>query len=149
MHATTKQWGRIFVWAEHLAGEVHPGDLEQALDLSGVNSKEPSLAGKVLGDIVRLVSESGDYVTVELSSHNGTHLRIKKRAFNSLPEVPRYVVGDVVRVASKGETVGALVSLICWHLKDAKYYYLVEVDGKRLKRRYYAAEMKSDKCGDS
>lgn len=55
-------------------------------------------------------------------------------------ETPDFVWGQPVRITAKG--VDATVSEICWHGNEGRYFYhVVDTDGRRLKKRYWAEEL--------
>lgn len=57
-------------------------------------------------------------------------------------EAPAYSWGNEVLIPSKGQT--ARIVDVCWHYKQERYYYYLEdLSGRPIKRRYFEDELKA------
>lgn len=63
---------------------------------------------------------------------------INSKGFDRLP-TPEYVWGEAVTVADKG--IEGVVSEICWHRNEKRYFYHIDCAGKRQKKRYFAEDL--------
>ncbi len=53
---------------------------------------------------------------------------------------PFYKVGDKVEIIEKSIT-GKIID-INWHTKDKASFYFIEIEGKRLKKRYWDCDLR-------
>ena len=61
----------------------------------------------------------------------------------------KYNIGDRVKIIAKdSKTFGATgnIKLVFYHFKARTYYYFIESNGKKLKRRYYEDDLEIVDC---
>ena len=105
---------------------------------------------KVYGDptstILKCVrdDENEEYILVELLTTN-EKMRIKREGYE-LKNKPKFNIGDKVRLF-KYPVLEAKVSKICWHNKDKRIYYFLNVENDKRKSasRYYEDDNKFEK----
>ncbi len=81
-----------------------------------------------------------NYVILEFGSLN---IRVLKEAFYaSAQRIPEFQPMERVKyVSSKGKLEYGKVIGIHWHNKDRKYYYYLDVNGKKKSRMYYGEDL--------
>lgn len=88
------------------------------------------------GLVGKVIKDDGDILTMFCQ---GRTMRFFKKDFKAYQE-PEFEWGDKVLILDKN-----LEGTIChftWHFKNKEYFYFVEVNGKRLKKRYYRTDLK-------
>ena len=98
------------------------------------------------GTILECTTEEIDYVGIKmLGSKNQEVIRIKKE-FYEIIKCPRFNIGDKVKLI-KYPDKKATVKKICWHDKDKRIYYFLNVENDKRKSisRYYEDENKFEK----
>lgn len=88
------------------------------------------------GLVGKVVQDDGDIITVFCQ---GKTIHFHKKDFKTY-KTPEFEWGDRVVVLDKN-----LEGKIChftWHFKNKEYFYFVEVNGKRLKKRYYRTDLR-------
>ena len=89
-----------------------------------------------LGAAVKCIEDNEGILTCQYKSKT---VRIYKKGWNPR-QTPEFIWNEHVRIKSKD--LNARIELICWHLKDEKYFYhLIADGGKNLSKRYYADEL--------
>jgi hypothetical protein len=56
---------------------------------------------------------------------------------------PEKVFFEMVKILQKGKVLSAEVTDILWHFQRSSPFYLVSIDGKKLKKRYIASDFLS------
>lgn len=70
-----------------------------------------------------------------------TDLRLCVEKIKQLPSPPKFVYGDKVYLCHSG--LKGVISAIIWHFKFNCCYYMVEVDGKMNRKRYYDSDLRA------
>ena len=99
-----------------------------------------------MGNNIRMKTEEIDYVGIKmLGSKNQEVIRIRKE-FYEIIKCPRFNIGDKVKLI-KYPDKKATVEKICWHDKDKRIYYFLNVENDKRKStsRYYEDENKFEK----
>lgn len=84
-----------------------------------------------------LYCQSSDDNVVVLS-FKGNKICAERKGFRRRP-TPDFLWREHVRVV--GTDVVATIGEICWHYHDHCYFYLLEQDGRQLRKRYFASEL--------
>ena len=61
----------------------------------------------------------------------------------------KYHIGDRVKIITKdSKTFGSIgeIKFVLYHFKDETYYYFIESNGKKFKRRYYEGDLEIVDC---
>ena len=98
------------------------------------------------GTLLKCKTEELDYVGIKmLGSKNQEVIRIRKE-FYEIIRCPRFNIGDKVKLI-KYPDKKATVKKICWHDKDKRIYYLLDVknDKRKSVSRYYEDDNKFEK----
>ena len=98
------------------------------------------------GTILECKTEEIDYVGIKmLGSKNQEVIRIRKE-FYEIIKCPQFNIGDKVKLIKYPEKK-ATVKKICWHDKDKRIYYFLNVENDKRKStsRYYEDENKFEK----
>lgn len=88
------------------------------------------------GLVGEVIQDDGDVLTMFCGNRT---MRFYKKDFK-VYQTPEFTWGDKVRILDKN-----LEGMICdftWHFKNKEYFYFVEVNGKRLKKRYYRTDLR-------
>ena len=130
MENLTGKWGGIplkDIKNQELNNFVHPDDINNLQFL-----KQP----------VNMINNiQNDYVNFTIDDTN--FIRIKSTIVQEMKK-PEYFINAKVRTLnSKGILEFALIKDFYWHVKDNKYIYLLEVNGKMKSRRYYAEDLEN------
>lgn len=106
------------------------------------NAPENICSNKLVADAcfrgasLKVLSYDGDVAEVEYKGESDTvpSKNLLER------EVPKFSWGDAVTITSK--SMDARVVDVCWHFKEkCFYYYLEDLDGKPIKKRYFEDEL--------
>ena len=123
IHAGT--WGLHPRIAGYDLEEVHPDDRLWAT------------AKSFHSCLFRVLSRNEEYL--ELEGADG-RFRVKPKRFRQV-DPPRFTFGELVQTSPPRSLKVGVVSAILWHFKENQAYYLIEVDGKKVSRRYWAEEL--------
>lgn len=107
-----------------------------------VNAEDISMLHFLLQPVNPIIGVQGDYVILKIDN---THsIRLNSAIVQNAQE-PDYFVGDKVKMLnSKGVLEYGEIKDFYWHVKDNKYIYLLEVNGKMKSRRYYVEDLESN-----
>ena len=94
--------------------------------------------------ILKCIEEKKEYIVVQ-SLGGKAKFRLKREVYE-IKDKPKFNIGDRVKLLKYPE-LEANVSRICWHNKDKRIYYLLNVkNGKRKSTsRYYEDDNKLEK----
>ena len=94
--------------------------------------------------ILKCIKEKKEYIEV-LSLGGKAKFRIKRELYE-IKDKPKFNIGDRVKLLKYPE-LEANVSRICWHNKDKRIYYLLNVknDKRKSASRYYEEDNKFEK----
>jgi hypothetical protein len=99
------------------------------------------------GQLVRILGEKENSVSVN-DGYRFYAIHVKHFLPMSLPPI---VLADQVRIKSKPEQVGTVRGMT-WHFKRGEFYYLLTINGKAKRKRYYASDIeltaRADKSWD-
>jgi Family of unknown function (DUF6960) len=124
---TTDAWGLYPWFPEHGFDLIHPDDRE------AVKASFP------YGKVWHVIGGDGDYLLLAASTWQ---FRAKPALFESVSP-PKFPYGARVRTRPPRTVRECVVVGIGWHNKRQESYYLLEENGKRLSRRYWAAELEA------
>jgi|SRR5260370_28531122 len=125
MGPTIGEWG-LYPWFEEHGRElIHPNDLDSFRRLIS-NVK-----------VFQCTACEGDYVTLRYGEEQ---FRVKPTLFKPVPK-PSFGFGKDVSFRKGSSLAAGKISDILWHFKERKHYFLVSVDGKPLKKRYWPEEL--------
>lgn len=88
--------------------------------------------------VYRVVSEDGSYLTVQ---YGELEFRVWPDAFRPVAS-PAFDVGDVVAFEKGGQEVSGVIKEIGWHYKRDEHIFLIERDGRLLKKRYWSHDLR-------
>lgn len=88
------------------------------------------------GKVFQCISSYEDMITLK---YGEKIFRVNSRLYKKVRE-PLYKVGDKVEIIQKS-LIGQIID-VNWHIKEDSPFYLIEVDGKRSKRRYRDCDLK-------
>ena len=90
------------------------------------------------GATIKIISNDGQYALVE---YRGQKDFVPSKELLERP-APEFEWGDEVIITAKDAK--AFITDVCWHFKEERYYfYLVDADGKTVKKRYFGDELKA------
>ena len=94
--------------------------------------------------ILKCIEEKKEHIEV-LSLGGKAKFRIKREVYE-IKDKPKFNIGDRVKLLKYPE-LEANVSRICWHNKDKRIYYLLDVknDKRKSASRYYEEDNKFEK----
>jgi len=94
--------------------------------------------------ILKCIEEKKEHIEV-LSLGGKAKFRIKREVYE-IKDKPKFNIGDRVKLLKYPE-LEANVSRICWHNKDKRIYYLLNVknDKRKSANRYYEEDNKFEK----
>ena len=94
--------------------------------------------------ILKCIKEKKEYIEV-LSLGGKAKFRINRELYE-IKDKPKFNIGDRVKLLKYPE-LEANVSRICWHNKDKRIYYLLNVknDKRKSASRYYEEDNKFEK----
>jgi hypothetical protein len=118
------RWGLYPWFPEHGEEYVHPEDVN---------------AFRLLfpyGKAFAVLAEEDSYVVLQ---YGNARFRVKPDLLKPI-SAPANSFGEKVRVVSHGEDVTGTVSDIQWHFERAEPYYLLMINGKRSKKRYWKVD---------
>ncbi|MCF8716416.1 hypothetical protein JM658_16430 [Joostella atrarenae] len=95
---------------------IHPDDLN-LIKANGIG-------------VVKCLSEKENFLFIEVDN---TIIRVKKDGILKVLPSPSYLKKDKVLIDYNQE-IGCIIDFI-WHHKDEKYYYFIEINGKKMKKR--------------
>ena len=125
MGPTIAEWGLYPWFEEHGRDLIHPDDFEDFRRLAS-NAK-----------VFQCTACEREFVSLRYGER---HFRVKPTLFKPVPK-PLFDFGKRVTFKNGSNLVTGVVSDILWHYKETKHYFLVSVDGKPLKKRYWAEEL--------
>ncbi|GAA3524343.1 hypothetical protein GCM10022393_43560 [Aquimarina addita] len=125
------KWGSIhsyYVNSKNQEEYIHPYDLTYFGQYSYIRS------------LHKCISIEGNYVILEFGNLN---VRVLKEVFYvSEQKLPEFKPLEKVKyLSSKGNLEYGKVIGIHWHNKDRRYYYYLEVNGKKKSRMYYSEDL--------
>ena len=90
-----------------------------------------------IGATVKCIAEEDDIL---ICQHDKETVRILKTGWDER-KTPEFYWGETVKIIAKNKL--ATIELICWHYNEARYFYhLIDDNGKKISKRYYADELK-------
>ncbi len=90
------------------------------------------------GASLKVLSDDGETASVEYKGEVDT---VPSKTLLER-ETPKFSWGDTVVIIPK--SMGARVVDVCWHFKEKRfYYYLEELDGKPIKKRYFEDDLQA------
>lgn len=89
-----------------------------------------------LGATVKCIAEDGDILTCQNDKET---VKLLKNGWVER-KIPDFIWNERVKILAKNIT--AHIELICWHYNEKRYFYhLIDENGKRISKRYYADEL--------
>lgn len=120
----SNHWG-LFPWfPEYGIGMIHPDDTDRFAALS------PN------GKVFESLGQRDGYLVL---AYGDATFRVKPDLFRVVMQ-PSKRIGELVTIESKGKRVLATIVEIHWHHQRNETFYLVQIDGKRLSKRYWSNE---------
>lgn len=126
MNEQLNTWGLYQWFEEHGNSLVHPDDLDTLRNLA------PN------GKVFQLVAEDGDFIKLRYADK---YIRVKPSLFKQVP-TPAFQFDEPVSFLKDQKNVTGKITDISWHFQKAQPIFLLEANGKRPTKQYYAADLK-------
>ena len=110
----------------HGTSVIHPDDFERWVE------QYP------YGGVFECIGREDGYLVLSTGS---SRFRVKPNLFKPIAKEVK-PLGTQIVIESKGTSKNASIVDIRWHHQKGEPYYFVEVDGKRLSKRYFNADLK-------
>jgi len=124
---TRNTWGLYPWFPESGLDLIHPEDL------ATVQTHSPYCV------VCEVFGKEGQYLVLRYGQHR---FRGKPQLFRSVPP-PAFLVGQRVRTRAPRTVRTGVVCGIGWHYKRNEPSFFLDIDGKPLKSRYWAAELEA------
>lgn len=104
-----------------------------------VHSDDLENLEKLVQSVNPVIAIDNDYIKLEVNT--GVSIRLKPEIVREA-RPPQYFIDDQVKtINSKGFLEFGRIKDYYWHVKDNKYIYILEVNGKLKSRRYHAEDL--------
>ena len=105
-------------------------------EMVDANCREEFFALRPNGKVFKCISACEDRITLK---YGEKVFRVSPKLYKIVKK-PLYKVGDKVEIIDKS-SIGQIID-VNWHIKEEAPFYFVEVDGKRVGKRYRDCDLK-------
>lgn len=122
-------------WVAIPLSELKEGNLNNY-----IHSDDISLVQELKQPVVETTGREGDFYKLKLGDKV---LRIKSTLIQNAQK-PEFLINENVKFKNSKDVIEfGIIKDFYWHMKDNKYIYKIEVNGKLKSNRYYAENIES------